>query len=123
MTSLPNTNLWPADHKLFAVSVEGVTDSDDDAVTITIDRIAQDEATNGTGDGDKCPDAEGVGTAIAQLRAERSGNGNGRVYTIYFTAADERGGTSQGSVKVSVPKNEKETAIDDGLKIDSTKCP
>jgi hypothetical protein len=55
-----------------------------------------------------------------QLRAERSGNGNGRVYTVYFTASDFEGG-SNGSVKVMVPKSKKtDVAIDGGPIYDST---
>lgn len=116
-------SIFPANHKLVAVSVRGVTDPDCDSVTIRIDRIMQDEPTNGTGDGDTCSDAAGVGTSTARLRAERSGNGNGRVYTIYFTATDSHGASSQGSVKVGVPKNAKDAAVDDGAKFDSTTCP
>jgi hypothetical protein len=67
---------------MIAVSIQGVVDPDCDAVTIRIDKIMQDEPVNGTGDGDTCPDASGVGTSTAQVRAERSGGGNGRVYTI-----------------------------------------
>jgi len=104
------------------VSILGVTDPDCDSVTIIVTRIRQDEPTNGTGDGDTCPDAQGVGTATVQLRAERSGTGNGRMYTIYFTATDEKGGASQGSVKVSVLRNNREIAVDDGPVFDSTLC-
>ena len=104
------------------VSILGVTDPDCDSVTIIITRIRQDEPTNATGDGDTCPDAQGVGTATAQLRAERSGAGNGRMYTIYFSATDEKGGASQGSVKVSVLRNNREIDVDDGPVFDSTLC-
>jgi len=99
-----------------------VTDPDCDPVTITITRITQDEPTNGTGDGDTCPDAQGVVAATAQLRAERSGTGNGRVYTIYFIATDGKGGLSNGKVKVGVPKTSNGSAIDDGVAFDSTIC-
>jgi hypothetical protein len=114
--------LWPPNHSLTGISILGVTDADNDPVTITINQIKQDEPTNGTGDGDTCPDAAGLGTAAAQIRAERKGNGNGRVYTIYFTASDGRGGAS-GSVKVKVPKNPNSNAIDDGPNFTSTVCP
>ncbi|HUQ33742.1 MAG TPA: alpha/beta hydrolase [Pyrinomonadaceae bacterium] len=115
--------LWPANHRMVAISIEGVSDPDCDPVTIAITRITQDEATDGTGDSDACPDAHGVGASIAQLRAERSGNGNGRVYTIYFTASDGHGGVTQGNVKVNVPKKSRGTAVDDGVMVDSASCP
>jgi hypothetical protein len=47
------------------------------------------------------------------LRAERSGKWNGRVYHIYFTATDSQGSAS-GEVTVSVPRDKKGVAIDDG---------
>ena len=104
------------------VTILGVTDRDSDGVTIKIDRIMQDEPTNGLGDGDACPDAQGVGTSIAQLRAERSGNGNGRVYTIFFTTTDGRGGSCGGSVKVCVPHSQHGGCVDGGPAFDSTVC-
>ncbi len=116
------TTLWPPNHSLVGISILGVTDADNDPVTIRIDQIKQDEPTNGTGDGDTCPDAAGLGTATAQVRAERKGNGNGRVYTIYFTATDGRGGSAAGSVKVKVPKNPNSSPIDDGPNFVSTSC-
>jgi hypothetical protein len=119
----PNiATLWPPDHRMVAVSILGVTDPDGDAVTIRIDRIMQDEPTNGLGDGDTCADAQGIGTSTAQLRVERSGNGNGRVYTIFFTATDASGASCQGSVKVCVPHNQNQSCVDDGPTFNSTVC-
>jgi hypothetical protein len=116
-------SLGSPNHKLSPITIAGVTDPDGDPVTIRIDRIAQDEPTNGKGDGDACPDAYGVGMPSAQLRAERSGLGNGRVYTIFFTASDGNGGSSQGSVKVCVPHDAGSSCADDGPSFDSTSCP
>jgi hypothetical protein len=117
------TTLEVANHKLTPISIAGVTDPDGDPVTIRIDRIAQDEPSNGRGDGDACPDAFGVGMPTAQLRAERAGTGNGRVYTIFFTASDDKGGAAQGSVKVFVPHNQGASSVDDGPSFDATSCP
>lgn len=121
--ALPSVSiLWPANHKIVTVSILGVTDPDNDPVSIAIDRIIQDEPTNGLGDGDTCPDALGTGTGAALLRAERRGTGNGRVYTVFFTATDGKGGSSQGSVVVSVPHDQGNNAVDDGPSVDSTVC-
>jgi hypothetical protein len=115
--------LWPPNHKLAAVSIVGVSDPDGDPVSLTITGITQDEPTNGLGDGDTCPDGFGVGQSQAQVRAERSGLGKGRVYRIAFTASDGKGGSCTGSVMVGVPHDRKDTPIDDGQTHDATRCP
>jgi len=114
--------LWPPNHKFRPVSVVGVTDPDGDPITISINSIFQDEPTNGLGDGDTSPDGQGIGTSMAQVRAERQGSGNGRVYHIRFTAADGKGGTCSGEVKVGVPKSQGRNGapIDGGALYDST---
>ena len=112
--------LWPPNHKFVSVSVLGVEDACGVSTTINIDSIYQDEPTNGLGDGDTAPDGAGVGSATAELRVERSGTGNGRVYHIGFTATDDRGVTCEGLVKVGVPHDKKDTPIDEGPLYDST---
>jgi FG-GAP repeat len=114
--------IWPPNHDMVNVTIQGVTDPDGDPVTITIDQIKQDEPTDGAGDGHTCPDGAGIGTSTAQVRAERSGNGNGRVYTIFFTASDGNGGTCQGSVTVCVPKSRNGSCTNGGATFDSTQC-
>ena len=118
------STIWPPNHKMINVTIQGVTDPDGDPVTINIDKIKQDEPTDGLGDGHTCPDAAGIGTSTAQLRAERSSSlgGNGRVYTIYFTASDGQGGYCQGSVTVGVPRSSNRSFVNDGANFDSTQC-
>jgi len=114
------TKLWPPNHKLNTVILSGATDPDGDSVTMKIISIFQDESTNGLGDGDESPDGFGVGTDKAHVRAERSGNGDGRVYEISFSADDGNGGMCTGSVNVEVPHDEKDIAVDSGQNFDST---
>ncbi|MGA9752547.1 MAG: CARDB domain-containing protein, partial [Acidobacteriota bacterium] len=95
--------LWPPNHKLVPISITGVIAPAGDTVTVSITGITQDEPGKGVGDGDTCPDGFGVGTSQAQVRAERSGTGNGRVYVISFTATDAHGAACNGVVKVGVP--------------------
>jgi len=108
--------LAPPNHQWVPIAINGVTDGDGDRVAITVTGIFQDEPVNGLGDGDTAPDGAGVGTATAQVRAERAGNGNGRVYHITFSAADGHGGSCGGEVIVRVPRDQspKGAAIDDG---------
>jgi hypothetical protein len=116
--------LWPPNHKFVPVEVLGVTDPDGDPITITIDSIWQDEPVDTFGDGTFAPDGQGIGTAIAEVRAERSGNpnvpGNGRVYHIGFTATDGLGGSCSGEVATGVPHDKKDIPVDDGALYDST---
>lgn len=119
--AVPST-VWPPNHKLVDMTLEGVTDAESDPLALTFTGIFQDEPTNAQGDGNQCPDATGVGTSTAKVRAERSGNGNGRVYHLRFTADDGRGGTCQGEVEVCVPKNGKGGCVDEGAVFDTGVC-
>lgn len=113
------TELWPPNHSMQAITLSGADDPDGDAVTLTVDTVTQDEALNGSGDGDTSPDAAASGPGTVQVRAERSGKGDGRVYRIGFTGDDGRGGSCSGTVMVAVPHNRKSTAVDSGLVVDS----
>lgn len=118
----PPPVLWPANHKLVAVTVSGAIDPDGDTVTLTIDSVAQDELVNGTSDGDTSPDAvKGATSDTVQLRAERDGSGNGRVYRLHVSGDDSRGGTCEKTVIVGVPhdKGKGATVIDSGDTFDS----
>lgn len=125
-TAIPSIGvIWPPNHdETRVISILGVSDPDGDPVTIKILRILQDEPTNTLGDGNTWIDGGGVGTSQAWVRAERSDTprlpGNGRVYEIFFEASDGKGGTCTGSVKVSVPHNQGQPAVDDGRRYDST---
>ncbi|MBA7705735.1 hypothetical protein ES703_114571 [subsurface metagenome] len=118
--------LWPPNHKFVDIVIMGVTDPDGDPITINVDAITSDEPTAsdlGSGGEKHAPDAFGIGTDTASVRAERSGTSDGRVYMIYFTASDGRGGECEGSVMVKVPHDQSSedcTAIDSGQDYDAT---
>jgi hypothetical protein len=98
--------LWPPNHTYRTVGVT-VPDGDGDAVTTTVTGVTQDEALDGVADGNTSPDAAWV-TGHAdqvQVRAERSGQGDGRVYRIAFTATDGKE-TCTGTVTVGVPHDQ-----------------
>jgi Putative Ig domain/K319L-like, PKD domain len=109
--------LWPPDHKMALVHIIGVDNPNNDP--ITINTVTQDERPNGLGDGDTPIDAIINGDTVL-LRAERSGNGNGRVYRVCFTIHDPEQ-NADGCVNVMVPKSKKtDAAIDSGQNYDST---
>jgi uncharacterized repeat protein (TIGR01451 family) len=118
--------IWPPNHQFIPIEILGVTDPDSDPVSVTIDRIWQDEPVDTVGDGSFTPDGGGVGTDTAYVRAERVGSktvpGNGRVYHIRFTADDGQGGTCSGEVLVGVPHDQGKgrTPLDNGALYDST---
>jgi hypothetical protein len=100
--------LWPPNHKMvdIAATVQ-VADNCDPAPTFALTSITSSEPDNGLGDGDKPKDIQGaeLGTpdlAFA-LRAERSGLGPRRIYTILYTATDMVGNTAQAVATVRVP--------------------
>lgn len=113
-------SIWPPNHKLVGVTVGGVSDPDGDAVEFTVTGITQDEPLDGTGDGDTAPDAviSDDGSAV-QVRAERSGTGDGRVYELAFTATDTNGASCTGTVKVAVPHDRNGAAVDSGQSYNS----
>ncbi len=112
--------IWPPDHTMRDIAIEAVTDPNGDDITITIDSIFQDEEVSGKGSGNTSPDGTGVGTDTVQIRAEKSGKGDGRVYHIEFTASDGEL-TCSGIVTVGVPHDQRGTdAVDQGPLYDST---
>src|SRR5262249_61807434 len=96
--------LWPPNHQMVAIAIEGVVDPDGDPVVVTATAVVSNEPDDAPGSGNTAPDAQLVPLAV---RAERSGQGSGgRVYTIDFVADDGRGGTCRGTVQVCVPHDQ-----------------
>jgi hypothetical protein len=95
--------LWPPNHKMVPVTLSyNVSDNCDAGLTPVI-TISSNEPVNGTGDGNTSPDWQVIDAHHVLLRAERSGNGSGRIYTITLTVTDSAGSSSSSSVIVRVP--------------------
>jgi hypothetical protein len=100
--------LGPPNHKMIPITATvAVTDRCDPAVTIELLSITSSEPDDALGDGDTPLDVQGghAGTADTTfaLRAERSGGGSGRVYTITYRARDAAGNQSTATAQVTVP--------------------
>jgi hypothetical protein len=103
ISASPNS-LWPANHKMVAVTVSvEAEDNCDAAPKSKIIAVESNEPINGSGDGDTSPDWEITGDLTLKLRAERSGNGSGRIYTITVECIDAVGNTTIAAVTVVVP--------------------
>lgn len=102
----PDT-LWPANHKYVDVTVSlNVSDDFDPTPTITLLSVTSNEPDDGLGDGDTAEDILILDDLNFQLRAERSGTGEGRIYTITYQATDRCGNATVESIEVVVPKNQ-----------------
>jgi hypothetical protein len=96
--------LWPPNHKMGPVTVSvDVSDVCDAALDCQIVSVSSNEPANGVGDGNTQPDWVITGDLTVDLRAERSGPGSGRVYTITVQCTDDSGNSSSGEVLVRVP--------------------
>jgi predicted extracellular nuclease len=99
--------LWPPNHKYVDVSTTvDVTDADDNP-TVTLLSVTSNEPDNatGNGDGNTVNDIVILDDDEFQLRAERSGSGDGRVYTITYEVTDACGNSTTASATVNVPKS------------------
>ena len=97
--------LWPPNHQMKNVNVNYTsTDNCPGPITCRI-TVTSDEPEDGTGDGDTAPDWELIDDHHIKLRAERAGNGDGRVYSVTVTCTDQYSNSSSGTKTVLVPKN------------------
>jgi hypothetical protein len=102
LTATPSS-LAPPDHRMVDVSIAAlVTPACGTTAGCQIVSVSSNEATNGTGDGNTATDWVITGPLTVQLRAERSGNGSGRVYTVTVRCTDSAGNSSTRSVTVTV---------------------
>jgi hypothetical protein len=96
--------LWPPNHEMRDVTVDvSVTDDIDPNPTRRIVQVTSNEPELGTGDGDSAPDWEITGDLTVRLRAERSGRGTGRIYTITVESTDFFGNSTIATTTVAVP--------------------
>lgn len=127
------TLLWPPSRTMIPVKIGNITGPG--AFDLRIASVTQDEPVLNRKAGDATRRDAKIFTPKATrkdpqpqeavlLRAERqvgkkAGAGNGRIYTVKFTATD--GSSScEGSVQVAVPPKKREMAVDDGQQFDST---
>ena len=122
-TNHQTITLWPPNHKYATVRVTDLVasagDNCDPGVgigSVRIARVTSDEPNNSGGSGNTTNDIViATDCKLVQLRAERMGNGNGRVYTITFEVTDASGNVSTATAKVTVPHSQNGSpALDDG---------
>jgi hypothetical protein len=103
--SVTPTTLWPPNHKMVRIDVNAAAvDNKDPNPVIKLVGVTSNESDNGQGDGNTEQDIQ-IDNGVIYLRAERSGTGTGRIYTITYQAMDQNGNVGFGSVDVLVPHN------------------
>lgn len=100
--------LWPPNHQMVDIEATvGVQDCG--PVSITLVSVESSEPVNDIGDGNTEPDIQGVDEGEDyhfQLRAERSGTGSGRTYTVVYRAVDAAGNEAESTATVIVPHDQ-----------------
>jgi len=100
--------LWPANHNYVSVTASVIaSDNSGLSPTVTLVSVTSNEPDDGVDDGNTVDDIVIVDDYHFRLRAERSGSGTGRLYTITYQAVDDCGNTTTRSATVSVPLNKK----------------
>lgn len=96
--------LWPPNHRYVEVRAAVMASDDDDpSPRIRLVSVTSNEPDNGTGDGNTLNDIVLIDQRTFKLRAERSGSGTGRVYTLTYEAEDAAGNRALALAQVSVP--------------------
>ena len=102
--------MWPPNHKYREVTADMMLVAAYDACDIPIDisravivEVRCDEPVNDNGDGNTEPDIMVMCPNSVDLRAERAGGGDGRVYTIVYRITGDNGVSAEAEAKVFVP--------------------
>jgi len=112
------TVLWPPNHKMVEITPSWIVyDAFDPSPVVSLESITMNEGDqtstydpgyDGTiGDGHTIADIYVDGEGRIFLRAERSGTGSGRIYTITYQAADFCGNVTEQSATVTVPHDQR----------------
>jgi hypothetical protein len=110
--------LWPPNHKYHHITpadVVTVIDACDADVKVWFTSVSSDEPVDDIGDGHTDPDIRNFGCDCVDLRAERQGPSDGRVYTLGWHAEDHYGNAIEGTARVVVPHDQSgRPAVDSG---------
>jgi hypothetical protein len=109
--------LWPPNHKMHRIDAEACAlaqDICDSDVEVHFTYATSDESVDDNGDGNTDPDVI-FGCDAIEVRAERQGGSNGRVYTFGWRAIDDAGNETTGECYAVIAHDQSgDDAIDDG---------
>ncbi len=109
--TLSPTSLWAPNHTMQPIVATVQVTDNCPGVSFALTSVISNEPDNGLGDGDTIDDIQdaALGTPDTEisLRAERQGSGDGRIYTVTYTATDASNNGDQAVAVVVVPKSQK----------------
>ncbi|MDQ6610684.1 MAG: T9SS type A sorting domain-containing protein, partial [Bacteroidota bacterium] len=112
-------NLWPPNHKMRDVTINYTSTDNCPGVINCHLSVTSNEPVNGQGDGNTAVDWIVIDDHHVKLRAERSGGGDGRIYTITATCTDAHGNSGSNSTTVTVSHDKSSSVTSrDGLSPD-----
>ena len=101
-TPTSKTLSLPFNWAMVPITIEGASDPENEPLTIVVNTIKQDEKTKWWKT-DPSPDATISPLAVRAQRGNPTDAGNGRFYTLHYTATDPGGLSCLGVMKVIVP--------------------
>jgi hypothetical protein len=125
-------SMWPPNHSYHTFDVTDFVGSATSNCfgnitgSVVITSVTSDEIENGNGDGNTLNDIViAANCRSVQLRSERDGGGDGRVYRISFKVTDAAGNVATATATVTVPHSQNgSVAIDSGAKYTvNSACP
>jgi hypothetical protein len=100
--------LWPANHKMVLITpIWTASDKCDATPEVSLVSISVNEADDAKGAGNTSDDIQIGDDGSIYLRAERSGTGDNRVYTITYRAVDDCGNTTVRSATITAPHDQR----------------
>ncbi len=103
----PDT-LWPANHKMVLITPSWTaSDICDASPEVSLVSITMNEGNDTKGDGHTTLNIQIGDDGSIYLRAERSGSGSGRIYTITYQAVDDSGNVTVARATVMVPHDQR----------------
>jgi hypothetical protein len=105
--AVSKSSLWPPNSALHNVGLQiTATDDTDPAPVVKVSVFSDETDVDFANGGVASPDAIAWAAGTLQLRAERKGSGDGRVYLILVTATDAAGNTGYACCTVTVPHSQ-----------------
>jgi hypothetical protein len=106
--SVTPTTLWPVNHKMVLITPSWtLSDICDESPEVSLVSITMNEGDDTIGDGHTSDDIQIGDDGSIYLRAECSGTGSGRIYTITYQAVDDFGNAAVASATVTVPHDQR----------------